>query len=69
MTTILEAIYTSHRVTCEICKSHFDLSAHNYTKFEAARILMDLGWQVVNGTVLCPDCYADWQQELKACER
>lgn len=63
--TILEAVYTYHRITCEICKSYFDLSAANYTRFEFARILIELGWQVVNNTVLCPDCNASWQQELK----
>ncbi len=56
--TILEAIYTSHRVYCGICKSYFELSAQNYTKFEAARMFIELGWQIVNGVVLCPDCMA-----------
>ncbi len=63
--TILEAIYTSHRLTCEICRSYFDLSAKNYTRFEAARILNELGWQVVNDTVLCPSCARDWTEESK----
>ncbi len=63
--TILEAIHTYHRVVCGICHAYFDLSAKNYTRFEAARILNDLGWQVVNDTVLCPTCAKDWQQELK----
>ena len=60
--TILEAIYSYHRITCEICKSYFDLSAANYTKFEAARIYDSLGWQVVNKTVLCPECAISWNQ-------
>ena len=63
--TILEAIYSYHRITCGICSTYFDLSAANYTKFEAARILNDLGWQVVNKTVLCPTCNASWQEESK----
>ena len=63
--TILESIQTYHRVTCEICKSYFDLSAANYTKFEAARFYYQLGWAVVNDTTLCPDCVASWQEESK----
>ena len=62
MTTILEAIHTYHHIVCGICSAYFNLSAANYTRFEAARILNDLGWQVVNETVLCPDCYVSWNQ-------
>ena len=61
--TILEAIYSFYRIHCEICKSYFELSAKNYTRFEAARILVEVGWQVINNTVLCPSCVADWQRE------
>ncbi len=61
--TLLESVFSYHRISCEICRSYFDLSAKNYTRFEAARILNDLGWQVVNDTVLCPTCIADWQKE------
>ncbi len=60
--TILEAIHTYHRIVCGICHAYFDLSAHNYTKFEAARIYDSLGWQVVNKTVLCPECTISWNQ-------
>ena len=60
--TILEAIYSYHRIVCGICHAYFDLSAANYTKFEAARIYDSLGWQVVKETVLCPDCYVSWNQ-------
>lgn len=63
--TILESIYTYHRIVCGICRSYFDLSAANYTKFEAIRILIELKWAVVNDTTLCPTCNADWQEELK----
>ena len=65
MTTILETIYTYHRISCGICHSYFDLSAANYTKFEAARILIELKWTVVNDITLCPECSASWQEELK----
>lgn len=63
--TILEAIYTFFRIHCGICRSYFELSSKNYTKFEAARIYDSLGWQVVNDVVMCPDCVADWQEESK----
>jgi len=63
--TILEALHSFYRIQCGICKSYFELSARNYTRFEAARILIELSWTVVNDTVLCPDCNASWQQELK----
>ena len=65
MTTILESIHTYHRIVCGICHAYFDLSAANYNKFEAARMFDALGWKVVNDAVLCPDCVADWRQELK----
>jgi len=63
--TILEAIKTYHRIACSICQSYFDISAANYTRFEAVRILIELKWTVVNDVVLCPNCNADWQEELK----
>ena len=60
--TILEAIHTYHHIVCGICHAYFDLSATNYTKFEAARILIELKWTVVNSETLCPDCNISWQQ-------
>lgn len=63
--TILEAIHTYHRIVCGICHAYFDLSAANYTRFEAARILKELGWTVVHDTTLCPGCNKEWEEELK----
>jgi hypothetical protein len=54
--TILESIYAFYRVVCAICDSYFELSATNYTKFEAARMLTELGWTVANDVVMCPTC-------------
>ncbi len=63
--TILEAIYSYHRIVCGICHTYFDLSAANYTRFEAARMLDALGWKVVRDVILCPDCNASWIEESK----
>lgn len=63
--TLLEAIRTWHKITCEICHSYFELSAAHYTKFEAARMFYQLNWTVANNTVLCPDCTASWLEESK----
>ncbi len=63
--TILKNVGKYYRLTCGLCGYSFELNAVNWTNVEFARTLEELGWTMVDGVVLCPDCKAKWRSELK----